>query len=526
MYKNALNRSQTKMEFLDFPNPFGQKLLGNNRWVRLSRLIPWDKFEAEYAGNFGNCGPAAYPFRVALGSEIIKERLGISDRELVDQISENPYLQYFLGFPRFQTAAPFDPSTLVHFRKRLTPEMLKAINEHIATAALKSKDDASKAGKPPIAQPPSDTPQATKNEQDEVPPAGKLLMDATCAPEDIRFPSDLSLLNEAREATEAVIDSLWESCPAHLRPAVKPRTYRKKARKHFLEAIRSRKLTDRRLRRALRYQLGCIRRNQRIIMGLSQKVSLMVLSKHTYRSLLVVAEVYRQQRQLFSLAKGERRSVPDRIVSICKPHVRPIVRGKAAASVEFGAKLSISVIDGFSFVDRHSWDAYNECGDLAGQAEAFRRRTGHWPASVHADKIYRTRDNLEWCRERNIRLSGPLLGRPPVDADRRKAILKLQRQDETDRIPVEGRFGVAKRRYSLARIMRRLKETSESAVAMIFLLMNLDKILRDLLAFLFFELGQETTTVFNSLCRRWLVSQMNLALGKPVIFALNGNIQK
>ncbi len=154
-------------------------------------------------------------------------------------------------------------------------------------------------------------------------------------------------------------------------------------------------------------------------------VSLEAIGKRLYRALLVVAKLERQQRILFSLAKGERRSVPDRIVSVWKPHVRPIVRGKAGCPVEFGAKLSIAVIEGMSFVDRLSFDAYNECGDLIGQAVAYHRRTGHWPASIHADKIYRTRENLAWCKAREIRFSGPMLGRRPVDAKIRRENQKL-----------------------------------------------------------------------------------------------------
>ena len=108
-----------------------------------------------------------------------------------------------------------------------------------------------------------------------------------------------------------------------------------------------------------------------------------------------------------------RTRIADRIVSVSQPHVRPIKRGKAGAATEFGAKISASLIDGVSFVDRISWDAYNETGDLIGQIKAYRTRFGHYPESVHADKIYRTRDNRKFCKKHGIRLSGPPLGRPP-----------------------------------------------------------------------------------------------------------------
>ena len=136
MYKNPPKRSQLKLEFLDFPNPFGVKMNGENRWVRLSKLIPWEEFEDQYADLFVDDGAVAYPFRMALGAELFKERLGVTDRELVAQISENPYLQYFLGLPRYTIESPFDASKLVHFLKRLSAEMLKAINERIALQGL------------------------------------------------------------------------------------------------------------------------------------------------------------------------------------------------------------------------------------------------------------------------------------------------------------------------------------------------------------------------------------------------------
>ena len=136
----------------------------------------------------------------------------------------------------------------------------------------------------------------------------------------------------------------------------------------------------------------------------------------------------------------------------------------------------------FSYLDRLSWDAYNEAGDLVSQAEKFKTRLGFYPASIHADKIYRTRDNLTFCRGKGIRLSGPPLGRPPkalsTDPELLKSRKKQQYQDEVDRIEIEGKFGVAKRRYSLSRIMTKLASTSECVIAITFIVMNLQKLIR------------------------------------------------
>ena len=118
--------------------------------------------------------------------------------------------------------------------------------------------------------------------------------------------------------------------------------------------------------------------------------------------------------------------IADRIVSISQPHVRPIKRGKAGSDTEFGAKLSVSLVNGYSFVDRTSWDNFNECLDLQGQVEDYKRRFGCYPESVHADKIYRTRDKLRYCKKHQIRLSGPRLGRPPKKTPENAARLQAE----------------------------------------------------------------------------------------------------
>jgi transposase, IS5 family len=110
---------------------FEGKLERDNRWVVMSELIPWSEFEEEYAKNFSEAGMGApaKSFRIALGSLIIKEKLGVSDRETVEQIKENPYLQYFLGIPEYSSKAPFDASMLVHFRQRIGKEIVNKINK-------------------------------------------------------------------------------------------------------------------------------------------------------------------------------------------------------------------------------------------------------------------------------------------------------------------------------------------------------------------------------------------------------------
>jgi hypothetical protein len=266
----------------------------------------------------------------------------------------------------------------------------------------------------------------------------------------------------------------------------KPRTYRQTARREYLKVSKSRKVRQNTLRKAIRKQLGYLRRNLKHTEKQCRTVSFSELSNRQYKNLLVISEIYRQQGWMYD---SKSRRIDERIVSINKPHVRPIKRGKAGADVEFGAKVSASVVDGFVFVDRISWDNFNESTGLIDQIEAYKNRFGHFPESVHADRIYRNRDNLRYCKKYNIRLSGPRLGRPPKQTeenmDKIKALKKLTRQDEIDRIAIEGKFGQGKRRYGLGRIMTKLNHTSKTAIVMSFLVINLERWLKAIFLSLF-----------------------------------------
>ena len=159
---------------------------------------------------------------------------------------------------------------------------------------------------------------------------------------DIRYPTDLSLLNEARETTEQIIDTL---CKAHGVP--KPRTDRKKARKQYLAIARRKKVTVARRRKGVRQQITLLERNFRNIDRIVEQFGLQALSWRLYHRMLVVREVLRQQKEMLAHRTSR---VANRIVNIAQPHVRPIVRGKARNKTEFGAKLSASLVDGYAFV--------------------------------------------------------------------------------------------------------------------------------------------------------------------------------
>lgn len=457
MYRKAEDndRSEPNLE-----QSFEVKLCEQNRWVILSQLIPWSEFEQEYALKFSQeMGAPAKPFRMALGALIIKEKLGISDRETVEQIKENPYLQYFIGRESYSNEAPFDASMMVHFRQKITVDLVKAITEKLVKSSREAGESSPKKK--------SERERVVKGEN-----RGKLLIDATVAPADIRYPTDVGLLNQVRQSTEKVIDVLYKSIKE--KPEKKPRTYRKLARQEYLKLAKNKRPSKKQRRNAQKKQLQYIQRNLRHIDKLIEKgAKLYCLSPRQYRRFLVGNEIVRQQQQMWSDCTQR---ISDRIVSLTQPHIRPIVRGKAGATTEFGAKLSASCFEGFVLLERLSWDNYNESIDLKNHIESYKELTGFYPESVHVDRIYRNRKNRAWCKERGIRISGPPLGRPPKNLS--KEIKNTSLDDQRIRNEIEGKFGMGKRRFSLNRVMAKLDQTSQTSIAITFLVMNLSHLLR------------------------------------------------
>ena len=196
-----VRRSAKQPEFPNFYLPFNGRLDPSNRWVRFAGLIPWADLESKYSSLFSEDeGRPALSVRVAFGALIIKAYLDLNDRETVRAIQENVYLQFFLGYREFIQKEPFDPSMMVHFRRRFDLSLITEIQDQLEKSELASEaecDNESRGNDAP--QPPK--PGEKKNR-------GKLLIDATVAPADIRYPRDVDILNEAREKSERIIDEL------------------------------------------------------------------------------------------------------------------------------------------------------------------------------------------------------------------------------------------------------------------------------------------------------------------------------
>jgi len=461
VYKTTDN---SQNNFLRFNQPIGLHMNPNNRWIKMADSIPWEQFERKYARLFkGKKGNVAKPLRLALGSLIIQTKYQYSDRELVEQLTENPYYQYFIGLPGYQEKPPIDASTLVLFRKRLKADAIMEVNEYILES---SKEKSSKSENDDDDHTPSISGGGSSESEnsDEADNKGTLILDATCAPANIRYPQDFSLLNEAREKLETIIIRFYKTYGL-----ARPRMYRRQGRKNYLALAKTKKRSTKKIRFTLRKQLSYVRRDIKYLESFMSEGY--APSKKEIQLLLTIYKLYEQQKYMY---KARVHSVDDRIVSISQPWLRPIVRGKIKTPVEFGAKFDLSLDEnGYARIEKISYDAYNESTVLIDAINRFKERTGHYSERVLADQIYRTRDNRSFCKLHDIRLSGPKLGRPSETA---KVDKKIEYQDNTDRIEVERTFSLSKRCYGLGLIRTKLEETTLTSIALSVFVTNLFKI--------------------------------------------------
>ena len=455
-------QSVNQLTLAGFESPFTENLRADNRWVVLSKKIPWDRVVGVYEKQMrnGTYGASHVNARVVLGALIIKHMCSLSDEETILQIQENLYMQYFIGYSSFSSEPPFDPSLFVEIRKRLGLEQLEAINELIIEISTKLDID-KKDDEPPDLPQYSEDEQGSSNQISEN-HKGRLLIDATACPQDIAYPTDLNILNDATEKSELIIDMLYNSA---IHGNKKPRTYRKKARENYLKTAQKKNKSKNAIRNTIGKQLRFLKRNIGHIHLLLDGYDCIPLDKRHYKYLLVIQETYRQQEQMW---KTEKHSIENRIVSIHQPHVRPIVRGKEKAKTEFGCKINVSLVNGYTFIDQLSWEAFNEGAILKESIKKYKSRTGYYPKEVLVDKIFCSRENRKFLKELGIHLKAKPLGRPTA--------VNKEHVRPGERNPIEGKFGQAKTAYGLERIKARLNNTSESWVASIILVLNLVKL--------------------------------------------------
>ena len=454
---NYISEHQLTIE--EFKTPFQTSLRSDNRWVKLSAIVPWDDFASAYISmmNSGFGRPGISP-RLVLGALIIKHKEKLDDRGVIAAIQENVYMQFFVGLKEFNPDPIFDPSLFVEIRKRVGKDLFDSLNVKLLKSVSEDKDKKHKNKK--------------GNRDDNTPPnRGKMQADATVADQYIAYPTDNGILNQSRKQYEKIIDKLYD---LNAKQGTKPRTNRKKLDTLYLSYSKKKTKSKSKHRKMTRKLLEALRRNNRHINNLldifKSEKKCFPLNHKEQQMLWIIATVYSQQKHMYDTRTH---SHPDRIVSIFQPHVRPIPRGKIKAKIEFGSKLGVSLDQGFARIDTFSWDAYNEGGDLVKQVESYKILHGYYPVLVQVDKIYATRKNRSWLKERGIRITASPLGRKRKQNQDTYYQKTKRKKEATERNQIEGKFGQGKNGYNLNQIRAKLLKTSESWVSCIFFVMNL-----------------------------------------------------
>ncbi len=383
---------QHKQLTLDLVRSSLDNLDKSNRWVQMGDNLPWPDIEKEYNSKLDNKekGAGNKPARMIVGAMIVKHKLGLSDQETIDIIRENPYMQYLCGLSEFTDKPIFDPSLFVTIRKRISEEEINAmttklllkqqriLEERRKQAGQDARDKGEEPPKPEAGAPNAAEFTDSQNRKHK----GVLKIDATCADAEVRYPVDSTLLETACRKIDEYMSKVCREFGI-----TGKKTHYKDARRCYLLLIKQKVKKGRLVKDTIAYLLNCLTKDLRQLLNIFAEDYKRYEFLFLYEKRVITAIIKMMHQQDEMQRTGVHRC-PSRIVSIFQPHVHPIVRGKAGANVEFGAKIGASIVEGYTFIDHHSWDAYNEGADMQLQIDLYQMRFGYLPSTILADKIY------------------------------------------------------------------------------------------------------------------------------------------
>jgi hypothetical protein len=277
-----------------------------------------------------------------------------------------------------------------------------------------------------------------------------MMEDATCYETSMRYPTNVKLL---WESTEWSYNQLKVICK-YLKIRMPRNKYEVQWIKYNNYSHKRKKIHNETLKRtrSLLYLLGKLLGLHREIEN--QYQDQIDLPKKYHERIKVIRKVFKQQKETFETGNN---SIPDRIVSISKSYIRPIVRGKETKPVEFGAKVNMIQIDGINFIEHLSFDAFNEGTRLVKSIRYGRSLFGKI-THISADDIYATNANRKYSTAAHIVTNFKRKGRAGKHEEQRLIISRELRKERATRM--EGSFGTEKEHYGLKRI-RAMTELNE-----------------------------------------------------------------
>ena len=354
----------------------------------------------------------------------LKAYTGLSAPKLMEQLNANIHYQIFCGI-RISSKNPLTNYKLIDDITLDLSHRLKIQNQQEALA---------EAWKPYM-----------KN-------LDTVYTDATCYESAMRYPTDAKLLWECIEKVYPMMCMASRELGIH-----RMRTKYLDVARDNMAYVKQRRHTQKRTRKMIRRLLGLLGKILAELRRLEREnPHAGLFSGRQLTEIQTITKIYRQQRNHHESGNAKE-SIPGRIVSVNKPHVRPIVRGKETKTVEFGPKSNNIQIDGISFIEKLSFNAFNEGSRLVHCIRLAEKLFGEKIAKVGGDGIYSGNENRSFCSGRGIETSFPQKGRKS-EATAAVSIVKkeLARVRAT---AMEGSFGTQKEHYGLRRINGRTKKT-------------------------------------------------------------------
>jgi transposase, IS5 family len=353
-----------------------------NRWIQLAHILPWSDLIETFNQKIKTIEMTIeFNSRVIIGTLIIKEKLQLSDEETIQIISENPYMQYFLGLEFYRPEAMLSLLSLIEFSENVDKEVFDELKTYIFSKAKTNL-----------------TLEKTSKNSDK---QGNLKIVQTEAEQYMKFPIDLELVNAAREQTEDIIDFLYDLVRNEL--PVKPRTYRKVTTQRLNAFLKSGDKSISEARKMLRVLLNCLNRNILYIDNILDMLPLEFPINHSYqKQLWIIRTLFEQQKQMYD---DNIFNCEEQIIDLNKPELRPVKQEIQGKKIEFGSQLRLTLLDGITLNKAVNASLANIDNDeLIMQAETYRLLVGKYPERIEADKSYTSVASKKWCKKNGIRL--------------------------------------------------------------------------------------------------------------------------
>jgi hypothetical protein len=277
-----------------------------------------------------------------------------------------------------------------------------------------------------------------------------MLTDATCYETAMRYPTNVKLLWESVNWSYGQL----RICCKYLKIRT-PRTKYLKQKQRYSNYSRKRRKSKKERRVLTRSLLHLLGKLLFLLKEIEQDYpGRFDIPDRYYRQIKTISKVLSQQQEIFETG----RSVPDRIVSLSKAYVRPIVRGKEVKPVEFGAKVNMIQFGGINFIEHLSFSAFHE-GVRLKQSVRYGRDLMGRVTHLSGDDIYATNANRTYCKNQNITHGFKRKGRAGKHEEQRKILHDVLRKERATRM--EGSFGTEKEHYGLKKIRAMTQKNEE-----------------------------------------------------------------